>query len=208
MKKSIYLLALLSSFSSYACLKTDSKSICPGDFATVGSIYSRGARVVSVNVRTQMVGLRSISNGSIYSHPTSEVLIGKGCVDNVCVGDFATVGSIYSRGARVISLNRVTRQVGLRSISNGSIDAHPVRDVLVGTGCVEGICVGDFATVGAIFTRGAKVISVNKYKKTIGLKSINNASIMEFPARDVLIGQECLDYSSSDRALEFYFPKH
>jgi hypothetical protein len=150
MKKSIYLLALISSFSSYACLRTDSMSICPGDFATVGDHYSRGAKVVSVNVRTQMVGLRSISNGEISSFPAREVLIGKGCVENVCVGDFATVSDLYSRGAKVISVNRVTKQIGLQSINNGAIYAHP--------------------------------------------------------ARDVLVGKECLDYSSSDRALESYFP--
>jgi hypothetical protein len=263
MKKIVGLLSILILNNAFACYSSKGFSVCPGDFATAGDYFSRGATVLSVNSRTGQVGLKSISSGSIMSMSVNDIQIGKGCLRKVCVGHFSTAGTQYTRGATVVALNPLTGMVGLKSINSGSISALPVNEIQAEKGCIEGVCVGNTATAGNYFSRGAKVVSINTKTRMIGLKSINagtmsalplnqiqgangcvegicmgdfvtagselsrggkvisvnyrtrmigvqsinSGNMMAFPTRELQVSTQCLDFGNRERDLDFYIPK-
>jgi hypothetical protein len=193
MKKILALLSILSLNTAFACYSDRGFSVCPGDFATAGNTFTRGATVLSVNSRTGQVGLRSINSGSITSLSVKEIQIGKGCIGKVCVGNFATVGNEYTRGAKIVAVNPFTGMIGLQSINSGSISAQPISKVQGEKGCLEGVCVGNFATAGNTFTRGAKVVSINSNTKMIGLQSINSGNMSALPINNIQGAKGCVE---------------
>ena len=181
-------------------------AVCVGNFATAGEYYSKGAKVVAVNPFTGMVGLQSIKSGTMSALPIKSIQAEKGCLEGVCVGNIATAGEYFAKGAKVISINSSTRMIGLQSINAGTMSALPINSIQGAKGCVEGICTGDFVTAGSSLAKGGKVVSVNHHTRMIGIKSINSGSMQALPTSALQVSTQCIDFGNSERDVEFFIP--
>ena len=128
MKKIIFVMTILTSFSTFAagtklnnsnvtngCLR----GVCVGDKVFKRAIYDQGARVIAINEFKKTVLVRSISNPKLLENENPRFLDStNGCVGEVCVGDLVFKGSTYSKGATVVALNKKDKTVLVRSIYN------------------------------------------------------------------------------------------
>ncbi len=70
--------------------------------------------IIGVNRQRSRISIR-FSNQQLGTYPVTRVLIGKGCVKRVCVGDDVTIENF--RGT-VIGVNSTTDQVAIRFTTN------------------------------------------------------------------------------------------
>ena len=135
MKKIIFVMTILTSFSIFASGKLTSqglinenvtngclRGVCVGDKIFKRAIYGQGAIVLAVNEFKKTVLVRSISNPKHLENENPRFLDStSGCVGEVCVGDLVFKGSTYSKGATVVALNKKDKTVLVRSAYNPHI---------------------------------------------------------------------------------------
>ncbi len=181
--------SLFSSLASAACLSQAGDRYCTGDPVVVE--YLPG-EIVGVSLNRQLVSVRFI-NGAINTYPISDVLIGKGCLGKLCVGEGATVEFL---SGEIIAISRAEQKVSIR-FTNGAIQTYPVDRVTVAQGCLERYCVGDGAVVEYL---EGEIIGINRQTRNLSIRFINGAT-NTYPIERVSIAKGCLDeYCVGDAA--------
>lgn len=159
------------------------RDVCPDTLVYKGSEYSLGARVVAINKFTNSAVIRSVKNGNLFVENINGLMIAKGCVRDVCVGDVVYKGSEYTLGAKVLAVSRISRTAAISSIKSGALFLEDALQLYTSKGCISDVCVGDVVFKGSEYSLGARVVGLNTELNKATVMSIRSNALF---AEDIL----------------------
>ncbi len=187
------LLAIGYSASSFACYSDGYYRVCPGDRVVSADNYT--GTVIGVNPYRQSVVIDLDSYVSHYTYDIRAIYVTRGCVLNLCVGDYVVSADNY-RG-RVIGINPFTSKVVLDLNSYVSHYSYDIDDVFSGIGCVGEVCVGD--DVVSPDNYKGRVIGVNPFTGNVSVDLYSYSSHYSYYFASLFITNTCVEYDTDYR---------
>lgn len=208
MKKILFLVVALFSFSALACLETHPHSkICPGDTVFPDTYtHPKGGKVLAINPALQTVTVHSHHTGAVERFAVADISLSSVCLNRSCSGSTVYPDSFYhTDGAWVLAANPFTKKITVVAHTTGGVSRISKKEYSVGRGCLRGVCVKDVVFPDDYTnSRGARVIAVNPYTNRVTVVSIHTGLIERYLPLALSVTDYCVDYTAVMRNYEVY----
>lgn len=194
---------VLSLFSSvvFACETYQGQSFCVGDKAQAEGHDGTIIGVSKSKVSIDFTGGSTKAQG-IKTFDFKQVTLGKGCMEEVCVGEKGVGGNLEGEIVGV-SANQVSINHKKAAEKYSNIKTYSLNDVLVRKGCVEAYCANDPAVYKSF---DGTIVGINQKQKKVAISFVGGGSLYTgvgtYDIRTVAVGKGCYQgYCQGDRAV-------
>ncbi len=113
----------------------EARGMCVGDLVYT-QFFDRGARIKAINPTTRQILLESTHTGNSNAVAPREILVTRGCIQGICVGD-GIYTNFFDRGATVKAISQTAKKVLVQSTYTGNARIVEVDEIMVTDHCLD-----------------------------------------------------------------------